>query len=64
MGKKKANTSKKISFGHNRSKALNATPRTWKPNLQKVRVEDENGNKETLYLTAREMKTMKKQDKK
>lgn len=31
-------TGKKTTFGNRRSHALNSTRRSWKPNLQKVRI--------------------------
>lgn len=37
-------------FGHNRSHALNATIRTWKPNVKKVKVVDENGAAKRVYV--------------
>ncbi|PKK96374.1 MAG: 50S ribosomal protein L28, partial [Tenericutes bacterium HGW-Tenericutes-3] len=36
-------TGKKTIFGNKRSHALNATRRTWKSNLQTVRIKDESG---------------------
>lgn len=49
-------TSKKPLSGNNRSKALNATKRTQKPNLQVVTV---NGKK--VRVSARELRTIDKQ---
>ncbi len=57
MGKKV--TSKKPLFGNNRSHALNATRKTWKPNLQKVTLDDG----ETIKISARELRTLKKVEK-
>ena len=37
-------TGKTTVTGNKRSHALNATRRTWKANLQTVRIKDENGN--------------------
>lgn len=41
-------TGRTTSFGHKRSRALNATKRTWKANLQTITIIDENGNKRKL----------------
>ncbi len=53
-------TSKKPLFGNNRSHALNATRKMQKPNLQKVTLD----NGESVMMSARELKTLKKTDKK
>ena len=37
-------------FGHNRSHALNATNRTWKPNIKKVKIQEESGNVKRVYV--------------
>ena len=47
-------------FGNNRSKALNITKRTWKLNLQKYTKIDSQGKEIVVYLTAREIRTLKK----
>ena len=52
-------TSKKTLFGNIRSHALNATRRVWRPNLQKVTLD----NGETIRITARELRTLKKTEK-
>ena len=39
-----------------RSHALNATRRTWKANLQTVRIKDENGNVKKVKISARALK--------
>ncbi len=52
-------TGKKNHFGNNRSFAMNATRRKWKANLQKVRILDENGEKKTVYVSARALKKNK-----
>lgn len=49
-------TGRKTTFGNNRSHALNATKRTWKANLQTVRIIDENGNKKKVKISARALK--------
>ena len=49
---------RRLQFGHNRSKALNATPRTWKQNLQKCTI-IENQHRVTIVLPVRLAKTLK-----
>ncbi|MDD3392010.1 MAG: L28 family ribosomal protein [Bacilli bacterium] len=53
-------TSKKPLFGNRRSHALNATRHAQKPNLQKVTLD----NGEAIMMSARELRTLKKTDKK
>ena len=43
--------------GNNRSHSLQATSRTWKPNLQKVRIKDEKGRVIRVYVSARALRT-------
>lgn len=43
--------------GNNRSHSLQATRRTWKPNLQKVRIKDEKGRVIRVYVSARALRT-------
>lgn len=52
-------TAKKPLFGNNRSHALNATRRSFKPNLQATTLE--NGLK--VKMSTRELRTLKKQAK-
>ena len=49
-------TSKKPLFGNRRSHACNATRHAQKPNYQKVKLD----NGETVVMTARELRTLKK----
>lgn len=49
----------KPQFGHNRSHAMNATKRQFKPNLQTRRVVI-NGEVHKIKLTAREIRTLLK----
>ena len=42
--------------GNNRSHSLQATRRTWKPNLQKVTLD----NGQTVRMSARELRTLNK----
>ncbi len=58
MAKKR--TSKKPLFGNKRSHALNATRKVQRPNFQKVTLEDG----ETVVMSARKLKTIKKSGKK
>ena len=43
--------------GNNRSHSLQATRRTWKANLQKVRIKDENGRVIKVYVSTRALRT-------
>jgi len=43
--------------GNNRSHSLQATRRTWKPNLQKVHIKDEKGRVIRVYISARALRT-------
>lgn len=51
-------TGRKTSSGNNRSHALNATKRTVKPNLQKVRVLID-GKPKKVWVSARALKSGK-----
>ena len=42
---------------NNRSHSLQATRRTWKPNLQKVRIKDKNGKVVRVYVSTRALRT-------
>lgn len=53
-------TSKKSLFGNRRSHSLRATRHAQKPNLQKVTLE----NGEKVILSARELRTLRKNSKK
>ena len=48
-------TGRKIISGNNRSYAMNASRRTWKANLQKIKIV-ENGEVKTVYVSARALK--------
>ncbi|MFW6298436.1 MAG: 50S ribosomal protein L28 [Bacillota bacterium] len=52
-------TGKKNLFGNNRPFSKTASRRKWKANLQKVRILDENGEKKTVYVSARALKKHK-----
>ncbi|MFA6801053.1 MAG: 50S ribosomal protein L28 [Acholeplasmataceae bacterium] len=49
-------TGKSTLFGNKRSHALNATRRTWKSNLQTIRIKDEDGNIKKVKVSARALK--------
>jgi len=51
-------TGKKTSFGNTRSHAMNASRRTWKANLHKVRILV-NGKPKRVYVSARALKSGK-----
>lgn len=51
-------TGRKTRTGNNRSHAMNATKRTVKPNLQKVRIL-ENGKPKNVWVSARALKSGK-----
>jgi large subunit ribosomal protein L28 len=51
-------TGKKVISGNNKSFSLRRTKRTFKPNLQKVRIE-EDGKIKTVFVTARGLKSGK-----
>jgi large subunit ribosomal protein L28 len=51
-------TVKKTVSGNNKSHSLHRTKRTFKPNLQKVRIE-EDGKIKTVYVSARALKSGK-----
>lgn len=54
-------TGKTTTFGNSRSHALNANRRTWKANLQSVRIVDEDGNVKRVKVSARALKSGKLQ---
>lgn len=49
-------TGKRTRFGNKRSHSLHATKRQWKPNLQTVRIIDENGEVKRVKISARALK--------
>lgn len=60
MSRKDTLTGKGALSGNSRSHALNATKRKWNLNLQKIKVMDENGKVYTIKVSARTLKTLKK----
>ncbi len=59
MAKQCAVTGKKTVTGNRRSHAMNANKRTWKVNLQTIRVKDEEGNVKKIRVSARALKNGK-----
>lgn len=53
-------SSKKTNMANNRPNCLKVTKKAQKVNLQKVRIEDENGNTIKVRLSAREIRAAKK----
>ena len=51
-------TGKKTTFGNRRSHALNSTRRSWKPNLQKVRILV-NGTPKRVWVSTKTLKSGK-----
>ncbi len=56
MSKQCAITGKKFMSGNKRSHSLRATRRVWKANLQKIRIVNEKGEVERVYVSARALK--------
>ncbi|HQV68857.1 MAG TPA: 50S ribosomal protein L28 [Thermoflexales bacterium] len=52
-------TGKSKSFGQSRSHALNATKRTWKPNLQRRRMMID-GKMQTVMVSTKALRTLVK----
>ena len=52
-------SSKKTNMANNRPNCLKVTKKAQKVNLQKVRIEDENGNTVKVRLSAREIRALK-----
>lgn len=51
-------TGKKTTFGNTRSHSLNSSRRTWKPNLQKVRILVD-GKPKRVWVSAKTLKSGK-----
>ncbi|MDO8029920.1 50S ribosomal protein L28 ['Planchonia careya' phytoplasma] len=51
-------TGKAILCGNKRSHAMNATKRKWKSNLQKVRIINDKGQIQKVFVSARALKKM------
>jgi len=56
-------TGKSALSGNSRSHALNSTKRKWNLNLQKVKIVDEKGKEQTVKVSARTLRSLKKADK-
>lgn len=63
MAKMDQITKKRAMSGNTRSHALNHSRRKWELNLQKVKMYDENNNIKEVKVSARTLKTLKKQNK-
>lgn len=50
-------TGKKVRIGNNVSHANNKTKREFRPNVQKVRVQDENGTVRRAYVSTKALKS-------
>lgn len=57
MARKCYITGKGSKAGNNRSHSLQATRRTWKANLQKVRIIDEKGRVVRAYVSTRALRS-------
>jgi len=58
MARKCVVTGRKTSTGNNRSHAMNANKRSWKANVQKVRIMVD-GKPKRVYVSARALKSGK-----
>lgn len=63
MSRKDQITNKKAMSGNSRSHALNHSRRQWGLNLQKVEIKEKNGKTKKVRVTARTMKTLRKNNK-
>ncbi len=57
MARKCYITGKGSKAGNNRSHSLQATRRTWKANLQKVRIKDADGRVVRVYVSTSALRT-------
>ncbi|ATZ17084.1 50S ribosomal protein L28 [Williamsoniiplasma luminosum] len=62
MARKDWLTGKGPLSGNSRSHALNATRKKWNLNLQKVKVTDDSGKTYTIKVSARTLRTLKKEE--
>ncbi|NJP07261.1 MAG: 50S ribosomal protein L28 [Chloroflexaceae bacterium] len=53
-------TGKGPSFGHNVSHSKRRTRRIWRPNIQKVTITDENGNRRQVKICTSHLRTLYK----
>lgn len=63
MARKDAITGKKAMSGNLRSHAMNHSKRQFNLNLQKATIQDENGAKKTIMVSARTKKSLRKNNK-
>lgn len=61
MARRDMLTNKGPLRGNTRSHALNHSRRVWNVNLQKVTIKTDDGNTQTVKVSARTIKTLKKQ---
>ncbi len=62
MSRKDQLTGKAALFGNKRSHAMNHSRRRWDLNLQTVKIRDAKGNIISVKVSARTLKTLKKQN--
>lgn len=62
MSKQCALTGVKFMSGNQRSHSLHATRKIWKANLHKVKLIDANGQTISVYVSARALRTLAKQN--
>lgn len=60
MSRKDQLTGKGPLFGNKRSHAMNHSRRVWNVNLQKVTIKNNDGSTATVRVSARTLKTLKK----
>lgn len=60
MSRKDQLTGKGPLFGNKRSHAMNHSRRVWNVNLQKVTIKNSDGSNTTVKVSARTLKTLKK----
>ncbi|WP_342268717.1 50S ribosomal protein L28 [Spiroplasma endosymbiont of Aspidapion aeneum] len=63
MARKDDLTGKGPLSGNSRSHALNANKRKWNLNLQKVTIINENGTPERIKVSAKTLRTLRKNEK-
>lgn len=61
MARRDQLTNKGPLSGNTRSHAMNHSRRVWNVNLQKVRIQTSDGQTETIKVSARTLKTLRKQ---
>lgn len=61
MARRDQLTNKGPLSGNTRSHAMNHSRRVWNVNLQKVRIQTSDGQTQTIKVSARTLKTLRKQ---